>query len=244
MESAVTRAWRVYPESGIAVYQADPWWLRWDLSPLGYLSTAAHGHLDALHLSLWFRGVALVIDPGTGAYYSDLQLRGWLSSRAAHNAPCPQGTERPRRLGPFLWAEHHPIPQFHATGPTAAVADLDLWGIRLRRRITTIDDGRGFEVEDGCSGQDGRSIPFRVRWQFAPDSSVVELAVRRFWVERAGVGITVQVGENWASANLSEGVVSPAFRKTCHAPFLELTARPGGDRPELSYTAFLAHSDT
>jgi len=28
------------------------WILRWDLSPLGYLSTAAHGHANALHFHL------------------------------------------------------------------------------------------------------------------------------------------------------------------------------------------------
>ena len=43
---------------------------------------AAHGHLDVLHVSLWLRGVAMVIDPGTGAYHADKQLRNWLASRA------------------------------------------------------------------------------------------------------------------------------------------------------------------
>ncbi len=59
---------------------------------------------DALQISLWHRGVAMVVDPGTGSYYEDTRLRGWLASRLAHNAPCPEDEEWPQRLGPFLWA--------------------------------------------------------------------------------------------------------------------------------------------
>ena len=69
---------------------------------------AAHGHLDVLHVSFWFRGVAMVIDPGTGAYHADDELRGHLASRTAHNGPAPD--ERwtlPARLGPFLWDSKH-----------------------------------------------------------------------------------------------------------------------------------------
>jgi hypothetical protein len=57
--------WRLFPETGIAVNRSGEWFLRWDVSPLGYLQTAAHAHLDALHLSIWIDDSALVIDPGT-----------------------------------------------------------------------------------------------------------------------------------------------------------------------------------
>src|SRR5262249_40270382 len=113
--SAGARGARRPPLDWTAYRQTGPWGcragrgaLRWDLSPLGYLATAAHGHLDALHLSLWLDEIAMVIDPGTGAYYPDRALRNWLSSRAAHNGPCPLGRgEWPRRLGPFLWEKNH-----------------------------------------------------------------------------------------------------------------------------------------
>jgi hypothetical protein len=230
--------WRFYSETGIAICEADPWWMRWDVSSLGHLRTAPHGHLDALHLSIWVGGVALVIDPGTGAYYSDEGLRTWLASRAAHNGPCPKGTEKPRRLGPFLWAAHHPVPAFQAAG-AAGVACLDLWGTRVRRRIAATKVGGGYQVEDECFGKNGRAAPFRVRWQFAPDTTVRALAERSFSVERAGAGITLEAGAGWAAVELGEGIVSPAFRKTCRAPFLELTARPSGEKPSLFRTTFL-----
>src|SRR4029079_15289383 len=97
--------WRLYPHSGIAICDASPWWIRWDVSPLGYLSTAAHGHADALHLSLWLNGIAMIIDPGTGCYFVDPELRTWLASPSAHNGPNPVRSDWwPQRRGPFLWA--------------------------------------------------------------------------------------------------------------------------------------------
>src|SRR5437660_2307981 len=104
--------WWVYPGSGLGICESGFWWLRWDLSPLGYLTTAAHGHLDALHLSIWFNGVALVVDPGTGAYYADRNLRAWLASRGAHNGPDPRRWKCPGRLGAFLWASDHRLPRW------------------------------------------------------------------------------------------------------------------------------------
>src|SRR5213076_508959 len=106
--------WNVYTESGIAMRQLEDWTLRWDLSPLGYLSTAAHGHLDALHLSVWFQGKAIVIDPGTGAYYVNKDLRTWLDSRDAHNGPSPTLWSHPVRLGSFLWSKQHDAPRWKA----------------------------------------------------------------------------------------------------------------------------------
>jgi len=234
--------WRTYHEAGIAVFNLDPWWLRWDVSPLGYLSTAAHGHLDALHLSLWLGGIALLVDPGTGAYYSDPELRARLSSQSAHNGPCPEGVNTPYRMGPFLWVGHHLRPKVQATG-TVGVAELDLGDARIWRRISGMD-GRGWEVEDDCLRGDGRSAPFTVRWQFAPGTQVTKLEERRFSVARAGAVITIQVGHNWATTALGEGIVSPAFRKACAAPFLELKARPSDDEQGHFRTTFLACAPT
>ncbi len=234
--------WWLYPDTGIALREAGPWRLRWDLSPLGYLATAAHGHLDALHLSLWLEGQALVVDPGTGAYYGDLRLREWLASRAAHNAPCPQGEEQPRRLGPFLWAEHHRRPTLVADG-REAMASLDLPKTELRRRIVDLEDGAGWQVDDDCLGIDHRPAAFTVRWQFAPGWQVRQLSERVFALSLNRVTAAVEVSSDWklvelvspvsavhlrpaaeVAGQLLDGLVSPSFRVICRAPCLKLTA--------------------
>jgi hypothetical protein len=245
--------WSVYPRSGIAVRVDGPWRLRWDVSPLGYLSTAAHGHLDALHLSIWIGEHAVVIDPGTGAYFGDLRLREWLASRGAHNAPCPIGKEHPERLGPFLWDSDHPAPALRTEG-AAVVAALELPGVRLRRRVGQTQDGAGWIVEDACIDSAGHGVPFTTRWQFAPACEVRQLSDRAFSVTRDRTEMTIHVGREWNTVQLVavdpgskqgsttsggslEGIVSPAFRQVRRAPFLKLTASPGkGESPAFGTT--------
>lgn len=227
--------WQVFPESGLAVREGAGWDLRWDVSPLGYLRTAAHGHLDALHLSLWRQGQALVIDPGTGAYYADSRLRSWLASRAAHNGPCPEGEEGPRRLGPFLWSTPHAAPVLSGAG--AALEGRLAWGrVDLCRRVSLSEDGMGWLVEDDCRRADGTPAPFRVCWQFAPGSRVRADGDRSWVIERGEAAVRIMVDSAWDSAAMVErseagpgqdalaGTVSPAFRAVAWAPFLVLKA--------------------
>jgi len=256
--SAKLDGWIHYAKSGYCIVHHGSWMLRWDLSPLGYLSTAAHGHLDALHLSIWIKKVALVIDPGTGAYHADGNLRTWLASRRAHNAPCPARVEFPRRVGPFLWEERHEKPRLELLGKLA-MATLPLPGVTLRRSIRHLPEQDGWEVADACARMDGSAETFIVRWQFAPGSWVRRVTDRRFRVCRADVEVLIEAGEEWNEVELVEpisaipgeepsamsgdsdsleGIVSPAFRKVCRAPFLRLTAR--GDKPCVFTTTFLA----
>jgi hypothetical protein len=246
--------WRVYRDSGIALRSSDDWWLRWDLSPLGYLKTAAHGHLDSLHLTIWLKGVALVVDPGTGAYYADRSLRTWLASRAAHNGPVPVGVpEHPRRLGPFLWERHHARPDYIADGE-GILATQELPGYALRRRVLG-ERGRGWRVEDACIGTGGSPVPFTVRWQFAPGTEIHRRGEREFVLHRGGESMTVRVGASWAAAacveldpavhpalagRSPEGLVSPAFRQTEPAPYLLLTSAAPGEGSCVFTTTFLA----
>jgi hypothetical protein len=253
--SPVTKSalWSIYPQSGIAFCEHAAWQLRWDLSPLGYLKTAAHGHLDALHLSLWQNGVAMVIDPGTGCYYADKKLRNWLASRAAHNGPCPVGEEWPKRLGPFLWKEHHPVPTWQQRAaskdlPAAMLAELVLAQEKIQRAVTLLPDGRGISVADGLLPGADSVTEFTVRWQFAPGSSVKRLSEREFVLTRSGQSLHIQLDPAWERVELVEqragdsleGIVSQRFRETQWAPYLKLYGRGTGDKPCVFSTRFLA----
>ena len=244
--------WRHLQASGYAMRREGDWTLRWDLSPLGLGSMAAHGHLDAMHVSLWLRGVAMVVDPGTGAYHADKQMRGHLSDRIAHNGPAPfHKWACPTRRGPFLWDSRHRIPVF------ALAEDLGEWGMADHEFGRTVRFGAGdkaISVVDELSFT-GASGDFSVRWQFAPASRVEDLGERRFRVLRHGVSMDIQVSADWAEvwcvmeqsqvtkvdpdAPLA-GTVSPAFRRTVWAPYLKLVARSQGDKPCVFSTTFLA----
>lgn len=240
-------AWQVLQPSGYALWRDGCWALRLDLSPLGYLTPAAHGHADALHLSIWLNGVAMVVDPGTGCYLADRSLRTWLASAAAHNGPTTPACTMPRRLGPFLWRAHPPAPTVEkAQGRVLFARHLTPEG-QACRTVQIGADGQGVEVQDtwaAAGGQRGGQ-KWTVRWQFAPDAQLEALASRRFRLQRRGVALVIEVDPAWTEVwavtdpaqvqaadpdNPHAGQVSPAFRQTVWAPYLKLVFKAQGSR--------------
>jgi hypothetical protein len=159
---SVDGQWRVFEESGLAAAGAGDWFARVDASPLGFGSMAAHGHLDALHVSLWNSGRAVIVDPGTGAYYSDSDLRAELADWGSHNGPVPAaGRSAPRRIGTFLWTRHHESPVARVEEGALTVC-LACDGPFLRRTVRLTREG--LEVVDRICTE----LPHEVRWIFAP----------------------------------------------------------------------------
>lgn len=250
--------WLVFPASGQAVAWSGPWIARFDVSPLGYLRTAAHGHLDALHVSLWLEDTALVVDPGTGAYYADARLRAWLASWPAHNGPHAAGADFPRRLGPFLWGPPHAPPTWRLENELAISGELRLPHALFRRRITRLlePDRDGWQVDDFAEWPaDAAQREVVVAWQFAPGTRLQpeDGKNERFLLgERAGRKFQVGFDAAWWSVKREEpavtavehpwagplpGVCSPAFRRVLTGPRVELRAE--GSNPLGWRTTFL-----
>ncbi len=242
--------WRLFCETGVAVNRTAEWLLRWDVSPLGYLQTAAHGHSDALHLSIWIDDVAFVIDPGTGAYYADADLRNWLSSRAAHNGPA-WANSQPSRAGPFLWRGIHSRPTVIAGGAGGVNAEFfDIAG-NARRTVYRVEKPLrgGWVVEERVLTTPPES-EFSVLWQFAPETICEIIEPRRFRITRRNKTVEIRVSPDWDSVDLVateatrkdgqfEGMVSRRFRVTRSAPYLKLTGK-SGVKPCVFTTTFLA----
>ncbi len=77
-----------------------------DCAPLGYLSIAAHGHADALSLTLSVAGLEVFIDPGTYAYHTQQMWRDYFRSTSAHNTVCVDGLDQSVIAGNFMWNKH------------------------------------------------------------------------------------------------------------------------------------------
>lgn len=100
-----------------------------DCGPLGYLSIAAHGHADALALTLSVAGKEMLIDPGTYAYHTRKDWRDYFRSTRAHNTICIDGQDQSVSGGNFMWLKH-------------ANAKLELWETdRQQDRLIGSHDG-------------------------------------------------------------------------------------------------------
>ncbi len=77
-----------------------------DAGPLGYLSIAAHGHADALAITLSVGGEPFLIDPGTYAYHTQRRWRDYFRGTSAHNTLRVDGQDQSLIGGNFLWTHH------------------------------------------------------------------------------------------------------------------------------------------
>src|SRR5262249_6577949 len=153
-----------------------------------------------LHLSIWYRDVALVVDPGTGAYFADAPLRTWLASREAHNGPCPVPSGEPRRLGAFLWSRPHGLAHYRGNPD----GSLPAHALGYERQIADLLREDGGEIEARPAERWARRLPFMVRWQFAPGTWVKRISDHKYSVHRADVSVMIEVDPSWDSIELLE----------------------------------------
>lgn len=94
---------RLFSNGGYAVMRGPGRVLVADCGPLGYLSTAAHGHADALSLTLSVDNKPFLVDPGTYAYQEGGDWRDYFRSTSAHNTVVVDGQNQSEIKGTFLW---------------------------------------------------------------------------------------------------------------------------------------------
>lgn len=96
----------LFPNAGLACVRTHDGSIRlvMDFGPLGFLSTAAHGHADALSLWLAIDDEYFLVDAGTYAYHSHPEWRRFFRSTAAHNTACVDGCSQSEMAGRFLWS--------------------------------------------------------------------------------------------------------------------------------------------
>ena len=94
---------RLFAAGGYGVMRASGRVIVSDFGPLGYLSTAAHGHADALNLLVSVDGFPFIVDSGTYAYQEGDMWRGFFRSTAAHNTVVIDGQNQSEIQGTFLW---------------------------------------------------------------------------------------------------------------------------------------------
>ena len=93
--------------AGLAILRGGGTRVTVDAGPLGYLSLAAHGHADALAVTLSTDGADLVVDPGSGTYFGRApRIRRAFRGTGFHATVLVDGKDQSVSGGPFLWSRH------------------------------------------------------------------------------------------------------------------------------------------
>ncbi len=147
--------------------------------------TARPGHVDQLHLDLWWQGLNIAQDAGTYRYTAASPWENALASTFAHNTLSIAGQEQMRRAGRFLyldWAqaqivEHARDPQGDWERLSARHDGYRRLGLAHQRTVTAFRSGRWL-VEDAVlplkpvSRLEGQEMGAWLHW-LLPDWPVV-----------------------------------------------------------------------
>jgi hypothetical protein len=133
--------------SGLVVLRRAVRRVTFDAGPLGYLAIAAHGHADALSVTISDGEQELVSDPGTGSYFGDRARRWAFRGTPFHATVSVDGEDQAVQAGPFLWREHYGCTLQHLDLERGiAIAEHDGYRllpdpVRHRRAIVAFEDG-------------------------------------------------------------------------------------------------------
>lgn len=156
----------LFPDTGLAVLRRGAARLTLSAGVGGQAGRGGHAHNDQLSVTLAVGDRWLVVDPGTSAYLSDLDVRRRERSAAVHSAPMLGGEPyRICREAPFalpqsgqsgIVADHVSARGWHAWRDDAGLAR------RLERRVRFVADNE-IEVEDRVE-RGGEAGSLEVRW--------------------------------------------------------------------------------
>lgn len=160
------------PDGGLVVLRSGRRRLTMDVGPLGYLSIAAHGHADALAVTLSVDGHDLVGHPGAASYYGHPDWRAVHRGTRAHPTVSVDGLDQSVIGGAFLW-RHHARVRTHCVDTGRGTVDAEHDGycrldkpVMHRRWLIAPPNRNTVVVVDVLMGR-GRH-EFRTNWPLHP----------------------------------------------------------------------------
>lgn len=168
------------PHGGFVVARTGRWRVTMDVGPLGYLSIAAHGHADALAVTLSLDGEELVGDPGAGSYYGHPGWRAVHRGTRTHATATVASADQSVSGGPFLWNEHARV-RVRLVDLERGIVDAEHDGYtRLASPVThrrwllaPPDEDDTVVVVDEVSGSGEHEV--RVSWPVPPEFDVQQI---------------------------------------------------------------------
>jgi hypothetical protein len=168
-----------YSENGgLVVLRRDGMRITMDVGPLGYLSIAAHGHADALSISLSHDGKNVIGDPGTGSYYRHPEQRSIMRGTRAHATVCIDGKDQSLNGGAFLWY-NHAVTHVNEVNIESGIIDAEHDGynrlsglVKHRRRLISPPGNDFILILDLITGRGTHSV--KTNWPIHPTLSIYQ----------------------------------------------------------------------
>lgn len=186
-----------------------------DAAPLGFLSLAAHGHADALSLTLSIMGKPFLIDPGTYAYHTQKKWRDYFRGTSAHNTLRVDGEDQSLSGGNFMWRHHAQIQDVqwetsdhHDRLRASHDGYKRLPHPVIHRRDVTLDKERDILRITDRLESDGSHLIERF-WHFDPHCKVRILGNMMVLVERDGIQIELHSPSKETLIHIHRGEEDP-----------------------------------
>lgn len=176
------------PHGGIVVLRRPGRRIMIDVGPLGYLSLAAHGHADALAVTIAVDGHDLIGDPGTGSYYAQPAWRRAFRGTRMHATVAVDDLDQSVSGGSFLWTRHA-VTTVRTVDLERGIVEAEHDGyrrldapVRHRRYVVAPPGWDSVLVLDLLDGEGQHR--FRTSWPLHPDLGVEDHGPTQL-VERA-----------------------------------------------------------
>jgi hypothetical protein len=186
---------RDFPRGGYTVWRERGLLVTLDHGPLGLGTIAAHGHADALSVTVFHGADPIVVDPGTFAYHEDPASRDRCRGTPAHSTVSFGGRSQSEMLGPFLWGRRARVVSRGDEHECTWVSG------ELHARRVEVADGR-IVIHDRVRGE-GAELVFAL----APGAKA----------EIAGARATLTIGQSRATFD-AEGIEAWRLEPSEHAP--------------------------
>jgi hypothetical protein len=194
--------------------------------PPGQEGLGGHNHEDILQLCFSYRGMPVLIDPGSGSYSRDLARRSLLRSMLSHNGPVPDGADHyytfPSRAPFDLVASKEISTRIEArekAGRTGAVAKAELEGRALFRTVTLTRSA--VEVSDHMLAGNDRTGGFTVRLTLDPRWMVSSMAGDRLKLSTESCDLEFEAS---VPVTVENGLCSPRYDSVVETSVLCLHA--------------------
>ncbi len=224
-----------------------------DCGPLGYLGIAAHGHADALALTLSIAGEECLIDPGTYSYWQEQKWRDYFRGTSSHNTVRIDGLDQSVSGGRFMWLRKA---HAHIERMPSSPQDFDFRGshggytrladpVRHARSVRFDGASNTLTVRDEVSGRK----PHKVEqfWHFAPELDVrltshgLSVRGKRFVLQMQATGADLQLELVRGAENPPLGWCSRTYESKRPCEVLRITSVSSAVPVECRFTITFLH---